>query len=582
MYCFIISICLFRMITEIWSVVLVVTGCSGSSFPNIVLVTVDGLGWGDLGPFNVFVTNTPNINDLSKKGITYLDFHSGGNIGSPSSAALFTGRYGQRNGVHSMFYDSSDGGLPLNEVLLPQLLKTYGYRSGFIGSWDLGHNEQYFPTKRGFEYFYGVPYLPSEYCGGNCSVPLSRIPLFENSMIIQQPATTKDMSLSMLYKKSIDFMKTARSESTPFLLVLSIPHLAFPSLFFECNHGSCSYSDMVKSLDELIGDIYKASQKDSYPLFMFMSKYGPVAENCNLAGSSGPYRGLWQVVNSNGGSRTCGTNWEGGHRVPLIVVWENKAAGSLICNSLTSSIDVVMTIKDILSIDLPGDRVYDGEALLPCPSRNRSRVLYLLSDVTKEVFTFRYGKRKVFYATRGQDTCTNKTISPLYSYHNPPLVFDVQSDALELFPIALAETEIETYLTLKLTGDRDLLQGMTSRVVTDCSLSSVICCNRTTNCTCSRSPSSMPSAISFVRPPDNSVVGSSRNAFGNTNNDILPSDDGSVLRDEDRILALYGFLFICLVVVLISISVVYSVYIRCFRKVVTSTEREPLLVDSFT
>src|SRR5436189_116835 len=82
--------------------------------------------------------------------------------GTPSRAALLTGRLPPRNGMcgtRRVLFPDSKGGLPASEITIAELLKTKGYATACLGKWHLGHLPQYLPANHGFDYFFGTPYV---------------------------------------------------------------------------------------------------------------------------------------------------------------------------------------------------------------------------------------------------------------------------------------------------------------------------------------------------------------------------------------------------------------------------------------
>ncbi len=140
-------------------------GRRGDAPPNVVIVTADDLGWGDLGCQGHPTIRTPNLDRMAAEGIRFTDFYSAGEVCTPSRAALLTGRYAIRSGMcHDRFRvlrAKSLGHLPDSEVTLAELLRGRGYRTACIGKWHLGSfgNEPAgHPSKHGFDFFFGLPH----------------------------------------------------------------------------------------------------------------------------------------------------------------------------------------------------------------------------------------------------------------------------------------------------------------------------------------------------------------------------------------------------------------------------------------
>jgi arylsulfatase A len=131
---------------------------SSTQSPNIVILYVDNVGFGDLGCYGNTEVLTPHLDQLAAEGVRCTDFYVVTSSCTPSRGALLTGRYPRRNGLmHQLARDENwyGIGLPQRERLLPQYLKDSGYATGCFGKWNIGFAPGSRPTERGFDEFLG-------------------------------------------------------------------------------------------------------------------------------------------------------------------------------------------------------------------------------------------------------------------------------------------------------------------------------------------------------------------------------------------------------------------------------------------
>ena len=100
--------------------------------PNIILILVDDMGYGDLNCYGGTGYLTPNINRLASQGIMFTSFYSGSSVSTPSRAALLTGCYPPRVGLTDVLLPGARIGLNNTETTVPELLKEAGYVTGII------------------------------------------------------------------------------------------------------------------------------------------------------------------------------------------------------------------------------------------------------------------------------------------------------------------------------------------------------------------------------------------------------------------------------------------------------------------
>ncbi len=126
--------------------------------PNIVLILVDDLGYGDLSSYGATDLHTPAIDGLTASGMRFDRFYANSSVCSPTRAALLSGRYPPMAGVPGVIRtraEDSWGALSKDVTLLPEMLRRKGYHTAMIGKWHLGLTAPDRPNDRGFDFFEG-------------------------------------------------------------------------------------------------------------------------------------------------------------------------------------------------------------------------------------------------------------------------------------------------------------------------------------------------------------------------------------------------------------------------------------------
>lgn len=192
--------------------------------PNIVLITADNLGYGDVGCYGNNVIKTPNIDRLASQGVRSTDFYTASPTCTVSRASLLTGRYPQRHGLNIQLpgIEGNYGvGLRQSEILIPQILRRVGYRTACFGKWNIGFAEGSRPTERGFDEFFGhasgdIDYYTHVYNG--------RLDMHRGT----EPVRVRGYSSDLFAEAACDFIR--RNAERPFFLYLpfNAPHYPNP------------------------------------------------------------------------------------------------------------------------------------------------------------------------------------------------------------------------------------------------------------------------------------------------------------------------------------------------------------------
>jgi arylsulfatase A-like enzyme len=119
--------------------------------PNVILIFIDDLGYGDLRTYGSPDIVTPNLDQMAKEGVKFTNFYVAQAVCSASRAALLTGTYSNRLGIHGALDHTAKHGLNPEETTIAEMLKPLGYQTGMFGKWHLGHHPEFLPTSQGFD-----------------------------------------------------------------------------------------------------------------------------------------------------------------------------------------------------------------------------------------------------------------------------------------------------------------------------------------------------------------------------------------------------------------------------------------------
>src|SRR5215211_175715 len=134
------------------------TCAAADRLPNIVIIFTDDQGYGDVGVFGAKGYTTPNLDQLARDGVKFTSFHVAQAVCSASRAALLTGCYSNRVGIHGALGPNASHGINASETTFAEMMKSRGYATGMAGKWHLGHREPFIPNRHGFDESYGLPY----------------------------------------------------------------------------------------------------------------------------------------------------------------------------------------------------------------------------------------------------------------------------------------------------------------------------------------------------------------------------------------------------------------------------------------
>jgi len=417
--------------------------------PNIVVLFADDLGYGDLGAYGNPYIRTPNLDQMAAEGQRWTDFYVASPVCSPSRGALLTGQYSVKTGLYgrkiNVFHPNDPNGIPEALETLPEALKKAGYATGIFGKWHLGDYPENFPTRHGFDTWFGIPYSNdmdrvgappidqvmqavatnnvSKFAEGfqalietfkdpkqeYWNVPLYRSTVAENAVIdelVERPMIQATLT-ERLTKAAQAFMREHQDQ--PFLVYLpyAMPHLPlFRGKAFEGVSLRGPYGDVVSEIDWSVGEIRQTLESlglAENTLVFFSSDNGPWQAVSTLnAGSAGMFRG------------SKGTTWEGGVRVPGIFWWPEHIAPGVV-SDIGTTLDVYATALTLAGVELPEgtDGVDLSEALRARAKGPRTEMPYYHRG---NLTAYRYGHYKLQFYADG-DFKTRLALPALYDLH---------------------------------------------------------------------------------------------------------------------------------------------------------------------
>ena len=410
--------------------------------PNLVIILMDDMGYGDIRPFNPACRNrTPNLDRMAREGMKLTSFYAAP-LCTPSRAQLLTGCYAKRVSLPQVIFPAAKIGLSADEYTIAGLLKQQGYATMAIGKWHVGDQPEFLPTHRGFDHYLGLPYsndMGGEWDGEpNPTVknPKPPLPLVRDERVIETVRGAQQDVLTERYTdEAVKFIRA--HQAGPFFLYL--PHTAVhiplhPGKDFRGKSANGTYGDWVEEADASTGrvlDVIRELKLENNTLVLFSSDNGPWLMQGKDAGNAGPLRG------GKGGT------YEGGIREPTIAWWPGHVVPGAACDAVAGNIDLLPTFVKLAGGIVPTDRKIDGADISPLilgESKESPREAhYYFQDNRLEAV--RSGQWKLAIAPQKEQTGKKP---PTVTGKGPfvPKLYDLQADIGETTDVAAGHPDV--------------------------------------------------------------------------------------------------------------------------------------------
>ena len=379
------------------------TGCNEKSVktitntPNMVLILVDDLGYGDLPSYGHQIVKTPNIDKLVKSGMKYTQYYAPSPLCSPSRAGLLTGRTPYRTGVRSWIPPGSNVHIGKNEITLAHLLKQKGYNTAVMGKWHLNGGadmmDQPQTKDMGFDYSFIIPEgwaknkkIEAKHTDGTLrSGKIYPDNFWRNGKPVGE---TNKYSGELVSDEVISWLDQ-RDQDNPFFIYVSFSEvhtpIASPKKYLDM------YSDYITDFAKKNPDLYHwdwvdqpyRGQGEYYANISFMdAQVGKIMDKLKATGEldntiivltsdNGPVtreaRKPWELnmAGETGGLRGRKDNLlEGGIRVPAIVRYPAMIKPGQISHEPVYGLDWLPTLAELMHFEVPTDREIDGQSIV--------------------------------------------------------------------------------------------------------------------------------------------------------------------------------------------------------------------------
>ena len=429
--------------------------------PNFIIIFADDQGYGDLSSFGSKTIKTPNIDRLAIEGRKFTSFMVASPVCTPSRAALLTGCYPKRVGMHQhVLFPSSTKGLNPNENTIADQLGSQGYATACFGKWHLGHHPEVLPTSNGFDTYFGIPYSndmnhpdnkgkPQGGFAGmdilwkdpNSTLTKWKTPLFEDETIIEVPVDQRTVTRRYT-QKAIDFVTA--NQHRPFFVYLphSMPHIPLyvPEDVRDPNPLN-AYTNTIEHIDAEVGRLLNTLDElklSSNTYVIYTTDNGPWLQFKHHGASAGALRD------------GKGTTFEGGQRVPCLVRGPGVPSGT-VCDQLAATLDLLPTIAKLSGSKLPKKNKIDGMDISglftgELTSSPRNEFMHYTSRGHLE--GIRQGDWKLLIKKPRQQRNNNQANT------TPPqiLLFNLQTDLSETNNLAETHPDIVERLTARMTA----------------------------------------------------------------------------------------------------------------------------------
>lgn len=328
--------------------------------PNVIIVLTDDQGYPDLGCNGNPWIKTPNIDQFSKDGFKFNDFHVGP-LCAPTRGGIMTGRRALRNGVWATCWGRSI--LKIGEYTLGNLFEDNGYKTGMFGKWHMGDNYPCRPEDKGFQRvvahkgggvgqtgdFWGNNYFDDTY--------------FEDS----KPTKYDGYCTDVWFDQAKNFISENKDEPFFAYIATNAPHSPYlvdekySKLYSENKDiPNPDFYGMITNIDENFGDLrkfLKENELEDDTILIFLTDNGS-SGSANLDKETG-----LAVKGYNAGLRGMkGSYYDGGHKVPFFIRYPNGKIENGEVDELCMHTDILPTLAQMCDLDYSKDLVLDGKS----------------------------------------------------------------------------------------------------------------------------------------------------------------------------------------------------------------------------
>ena len=340
--------------------------------PNIILVFIDDMGWGDFSCFGNNAAETDEIDRLASEGIRFEQFYVNSPICSPSRTAISTGQYPQRWRITSYLDNRKRNEargmaqwLDPKAPMLARLLQEAGYATGHFGKWHMGGQRDVDDAPPITSYGFDISLTNFEGMGPKL-LPLTLKPGQEKPGRIWEAAERLGPGYRWMHRShitegfvdaAIPFIQQASAKDQPFYLNLWPDDVHSPFWPPVDQWGESKrelYLSVLEAMDQQLGKLFHYVREDpelrNNTLILVCSDNGPERG----AGVAGPFRG-YKTQLYEGGIRSSLVAWAPGH---------TAATNRVNRSSVFSAIDLVPSLLKFSKVRTPEQITFDGELLL--------------------------------------------------------------------------------------------------------------------------------------------------------------------------------------------------------------------------
>ncbi len=357
-----------------------------SSTPNVLVILMDDLGYGDIG-INGSLYDTPSIDSIGENGLNFENFYSSYSVCSPARFACLTGRYPYRGYADNVIYptvstlspfaqtrifnsiemgNNCDGMLG-DEITIAEVFQNAGYSTGCFGKWHLGDYGEYLPTNQGFDYFYGSHHVNDMAPFYHAVEKNGEYEIVHGTEEMKDENGKKDQGklTEWIHDEITSWITEKAQNNEPFFAYYTSPWPHAPVFVgedYEGVSGMGTYVDCITEFDAYLGKLFNSMEELGVledTIIVFTSDNGPALEG--------------SVADLRGGKYLA---YEGGQKVPFMIRWDNNNGifekGGTREQSATL-VDLFPTLIEMCNITgnggktnyLPTDREIDGVSMLP-------------------------------------------------------------------------------------------------------------------------------------------------------------------------------------------------------------------------